>query len=72
MDVGMLCPCCYDRSFKKKDSFEVCPICGWIDDLSQRKDPDFAGGANDFSLNVSKVKWEAKKSIAAANLYQSF
>ncbi|MBW3547017.1 MAG: hypothetical protein KY452_02630 [Actinobacteria bacterium] len=31
-------------------SYEICPNCGWEDDLVQRQDPDYRGGANGASL----------------------
>ena len=30
---------------------EICDVCGWEDDYVQFIKPDFAGGANYFSLN---------------------
>lgn len=26
------------------DSFQVCPCCGWEDDMIQNEDPDYDGG----------------------------
>ena len=52
------CPCCGNKTLTTRDEFEICGICGWEDDDVQSSDPDFAGGANDMSLN------EAKKALA--------
>ena len=52
-----LCPV---YEFPEKDSFDVCQVCGWEDDLLQLVEPDFAGGANRLSLNQFREKWEAK------------
>ena len=55
-----LCPVCGMYEFPEKDSFDVCQVCGWEDDLLQLVEPDFAGGANRLSLNQFREKWEAK------------
>ena len=46
-----LCPVCGKHHFSEPNSYEICPICGWEDDRSQREDPDLRGGANKMSLN---------------------
>lgn len=47
-----ICPCCgigfVDAEY---DSNDICEICGWEDDSLQNNDPDYAGGANEDSLN---------------------
>jgi len=62
MDKPTICPCCGQHHFKEPDYYETCPVCHWQDDLLQRLEPDFAGGANDLSLNDYKAEWEKKKS----------
>lgn len=54
---GLLCPVCRRCSFEEKGGYEICPVCGWEDDPVQRKDPDFAGGANKLSLNKAREEW---------------
>jgi hypothetical protein len=54
------CPCCGKALPGEPGDFEICPVCNWEDDPVQSKDPDFAGGANELSLN------EAKKQFASA------
>ena len=66
MDQTTICPCCGKHHFIEPDYFEVCPVCNWIDDLVQRLDPDFAGGANDLSLNEYKAEWESKRQAVTA------
>lgn len=45
------CPCCGYLVFEKEpDSFEICEICFWEDDLVQLRNVSFAGGANGPSL----------------------
>lgn len=53
-----LCPCCGEYIFEEKDAYEICPVCGWEDDPVQRRDPDFAGGANSLSLNEARRKYQ--------------
>ena len=57
-----LCPVCRMHYFSKKDSYEICPICGWEDDWLQRADPEYAGGANKISLNqaIEEYKKQVK------------
>jgi hypothetical protein len=40
--------------------FEICPLCGWEDDDIQNDDPDYAGGANELSLNQYRSRWESE------------
>jgi hypothetical protein len=45
------CPCCGYLVFDYQPGFhQVCPICGWEDDLSQLRFPLMPGGANSVSL----------------------
>ena len=44
-------------------AFEICPVCGWQDDDIQNADPDFAGGANEMSLNQAKDAYGSKATI---------
>ena len=53
---SLRCPVCKDYFFSEEE-YEICPICGWEDDPVQRKDPDFAGGANTLSLNEAIKKY---------------
>lgn len=50
----LLCPCCGKYAFEEKGAYEICPVCGWEDDPYQRRNPDFAGGANTLSLNEAR------------------
>lgn len=45
------CPCCGKETLSEERNWEVCSNCGWEDDAIQLENPDFAGGANLFSLN---------------------
>jgi len=45
------CPCCGYLVFSEPPgNYEICPVCGWEDDLSQLRFPREGGGANGFSL----------------------
>ena len=43
--------------------FGVCEECGWENDPLQYEDPDYAGGANQMSLNEAKVAYAQHKPI---------
>jgi len=55
------CPCCGNNVPGEAGNYEICPVCGWEDDPVQSKDPDFAGGANELSLNETKKRFAASK-----------
>ncbi|MBR1270839.1 hypothetical protein JQ629_25520 [Bradyrhizobium sp. AUGA SZCCT0222] len=45
------CPCCRSSVVSEPGNYEICQVCGWEDDPVQAADPDYAGGANELSLN---------------------
>lgn len=51
------CPSCKNKTLKESPpgTYEICPICGWEDDYVQFMNPDYKGGANEKSLNESKI-----------------
>ena len=53
------CPVCGKYYFSETGSYEICPVCGWEDDPSQKRWPDMEGGANHESLNEARRKYEA-------------
>ena len=57
---GYACPCCgyLTLSEKPPGTFEICPVCRWEDDNVQFDDPNFAGGANDMSLNQARENYK--------------
>jgi hypothetical protein len=42
-------------------TYEICPICGWEDDLVQFEDSDYRGGANHLSLNEWRQRVETEE-----------
>lgn len=56
-----ICPCCGQHYFTEKNAYEICPVCGWEDDPVQRRDPDFAGGANTLSLNEARREYHEEE-----------
>lgn len=51
------CPVCGKYEFKGENDYDVCPVCGWENDVVQLEDPDYDGGANDISLNEARRRW---------------
>lgn len=52
------CDCCgYYTLLEKRDY--ICPVCGWQEDIVQKEDPYFVGGANyEISLNEAKKNYK--------------
>ncbi|SHN94126.1 hypothetical protein BCLUESOX_1652 [bacterium endosymbiont of Bathymodiolus sp. 5 South] len=50
------CQCCGYLTLGEntRDTYEICDVCFWEDDVVQNYDPNFSGGANDPSLNDAK------------------
>jgi hypothetical protein len=42
----------------ERDGYEICEACGWEDDGVQNREPEFAGGANQMSLNEARAYWQ--------------
>jgi hypothetical protein len=53
------CPCCGYLTSSGPGSYDICPICGWEDDLSQLRFPKMAGGANHVSLVEAQANFAA-------------
>ena len=52
------CPVCGKYEFEERDSFDMCPVCGWFDDNLQLIEPDLSG-RNKLCLNEYRKKWQA-------------
>ena len=57
------CACCGKESLPIHSAFEICPVCGWEDDDIQNDEPDFAGGANEMSLNQAREAYRRGKPV---------
>lgn len=55
------CPCCSSRALTVQSGYEICDECGWEDDPTQSAAPDYAGGANQQSLNQARKDWSTAK-----------
>jgi hypothetical protein len=51
------CQCCGQRTISEPNGYEICEICGWEDDFVQNRDPTYAGGANQMSLEEARTHW---------------
>ncbi|HEV3155544.1 MAG TPA: CPCC family cysteine-rich protein [Candidatus Baltobacteraceae bacterium] len=53
------CPCCGYRVFSGPPGTEdVCPICGWRDDIMQLRFPNFVSTANGISLYDAQLNYD--------------
>lgn len=48
------CPVC-GKSYLEE--YDICSICNWENDPVQLLNPDFAGGANEMSLNQARAAY---------------
>lgn len=48
------CPACGRATLRSPGAGEVCSVCGWEDDLRQRRDPAFRDGANGIALREAR------------------
>lgn len=63
MDEDKICPVCGKHYFEEKDAYEECPVCGWVDDLLQRCDHDYAKGFNRTSVNEARELYKQGKQV---------
>lgn len=54
------CPCCGYLTSSEPGGYDICPVCGWEDDISQLRFPKM-GGANESSLIEAQKNTELNK-----------
>ncbi len=54
--VDGMCPCCH-KHYSLSEEDNLCLICGWERDAVQELNPDEEGGANSFSLNEARKRF---------------
>ena len=59
----MKCPVCGKYEFEEYDDYDICPVCNWENDGLQYNDHNYAGGANDLSVNEAMKKPNRKEMI---------
>lgn len=58
----MKCPVCGNNTLNSYDpEWQICKECYWEYDPLQADNPDYAGGANDLSINQYKMVYERLK-----------
>jgi len=65
------CPCCGHYTLNDGPGrFDICPVCYWEDDNIQNDDHDYAGGANDISLNEARENYKKFGSMSKDFLHR--
>ena len=59
--VKLRCPVCNKYYFTSLNSYEICPICNWENDLLQNNNPDLSEGANKLNLKQAIEKYRNEK-----------
>lgn len=56
------CACCGEYTIPVKSEYEICLVCGWIDDPNQNQNPDSLDGRNPITLNQARQEYHVKES----------
>lgn len=51
------CPVCGKTVFEEAGDYDICHVCRWENDSLQCKDHNYAGGANDLSVNECRIEY---------------
>jgi hypothetical protein len=54
------CPCCGYLVLDEAGLYDICPICGWEDDVSQLRFATMPGGANRPSLRDAQTNYATR------------
>ena len=58
------CPVCGSLVFEEKEcSYDICPVCGWVEDGYQQWYPDETGPNLHWTLNAAREAWEKGEAI---------
>lgn len=57
----MKCPVCGKYEFEEYGDYDICPVCNWENDNLQYDDHNYAGGANDLSVNEARIEYFVMK-----------
>ena len=52
------CACCGEYTIPANSEYEICPICGWVDDKYQNANPNSLSGKNPLSLNDARDRFK--------------
>ena len=60
------CPCCdfLTLPYKPPGSYEVCPVCAWVDEPDQYNNPDSIEGCNVISLIQARANFKSFRAIS--------
>jgi hypothetical protein len=55
------CACCGEYTIPLGSEYEICPVCGWVDDNYQNINPDSLDGKNPVSLLQAKNTYQQNR-----------
>ncbi len=64
------CPCCRFLTLPKEPpgTFDTCPVCYWVDDGRQYRNPSATGGANRVSLEEARKNFQILGAASATDV----
>ena len=65
--MKMKCPVCGNYEFEEYDDYDICPVCNWENDGLQYNNHNYAGGANDLSINEARIEYFVMNHPQTAN-----
>ena len=75
-EKNISCPVCGRYIFDEADDFDICDNCGWENDGVQQRDHNYAGGANELSVNEARIEYfllnHAKKAEDAKRIRSNY